>query len=43
MMREYEPFQCQVQEDENKVFFSRCHEDTTGIGHSQEKEAYLGT
>ena len=42
-MREYEPFQCQVQEDENKVFLSRYNEDTTGIGHSQEKEAYLGS
>ena len=42
-MREYEPYQYQVQEDENKAFLSQYGEYTTGSGHSQEKEAYLGT
>ena len=41
-MREYEPSQYQIQEDENKAFLSQYGEDTTGSGHSQEKEAYLG-
>ena len=41
-MKEYEPYQYQVQEDENKAFFSQYGEDTAGSGHSQEKEAYLG-
>ena len=42
-MREYEPYQYQVQEHENKDFLSPYGEDTTGSGHSQEKEVYLGT
>ena len=40
-MREYEPSQYQIQEDENKAFLSQYGEDTTGTGHSQEEKKVI--